>query len=762
MNARLRTSDAKKLEQALTICAKEPIHLPNSIQPHGFLVVLNEDLLIERISDNTQLFLPQFSPEKLGKRITDCWDEESVNTITYIAEQSNAQCNLQSTTLTMYGQKFDSTLYRVNNNIVIECEPVVSETEHLLLTAMCNQLDYFIDRLQQTHTIAEQCQITVEELHKLTGFARTKIYQFDEDWHGHVIAESKDNHMKSYLNHHFPAGDIPEQARALYVRSPLRLIADVNYNPVNILSSTKNPSPLDMSLSVLRSVSPVHLQYLRNMRVAASMSISILHENKLWGLICCHHHKPKYLPYSIRKIAQLMGEMLALQISVLTSSQELAYREQVQQNISSLTSKLRNQVHTKKIEHTLPELMQAVAATGIALHLNHKTFVWGKTPAKEIIAHLVNWLINYYPRALFSTHNLSAEITINNTTRAIASGLLATPVGKNLDDIILWFRPEIIQTIKWAGNPQQTKNLDASGNFLTPRKSFDLWEQTVRGTAAPWKQVELEAARQLADMINACQIDQKLKESFKEIETLSYIISHDFRAPLLNLHGFTQELQQALNKLPEIMPNPPPEVQTIIANDMTTTTKFINNAVNKLDIMTSAMLELSRTGRRELRFTPVDTKALTEQCIQTLQHQINTQGITVSIKDLPTVIADYVSLQQIFSNILDNAVKYLVPTRCGIIEICAKQTPAETIFIIKDNGRGIAQKDIHKVFEIFHRIGNNDVPGEGMGMAYVKTLVERHGGRLWCKSKVEKETRFYFSIARNLLEHNSNNLEKKC
>lgn len=252
------------------------------------------------------------------------------------------------------------------------------------------------------------------------------------------------------------------------------------------------------------------------------------------------------------------------------------------------------------------------------------------------------------------------------------------------------------------------------------------------------------------------QVAQALKTSQDELEQFIYISSHDLRAPLINLRGFTAELEAALNVVrPAVMKHiaycldskERTEVMQALEQDIPEAVAFIYNTVKRMDTMTNAMLELSRIGRRELKFIPVHVSELVAHCLGTFQHQIKARNVTVQVGGLPDLYADYVSLQQIFSNIFDNAIKYLEPDRPGKLRIRGWREGTNTIYAIDDNGRGIPQEDMPRVFQIFRRVGDcQNIPGDGMGMAYVKALVKRHHGDLWCESRFGEGTCFYLRI----------------
>jgi signal transduction histidine kinase len=247
----------------------------------------------------------------------------------------------------------------------------------------------------------------------------------------------------------------------------------------------------------------------------------------------------------------------------------------------------------------------------------------------------------------------------------------------------------------------------------------------------------------------------EMERSNEEVKNFAYIVSHDLRVPLVNLKGYTAELRSALEiiapNMDTALPHLSEEKRSALAmalhEDVPEALEFITTSVSRMDSFINSVLQLSRLGRRELKSEPIDMNALVQMSLKNLSHQIQERGTTVTVESLPQVVADRTAMEQIMGNVLGNAVKYLDPERSGQIEVTAQTNNGEQVFRIRDNGRGIAQEDMHKVFAPFRRAGKQDTQGEGMGLAYVQTLVRRHNGRIWCESELGKGTTITFSIS---------------
>ncbi len=730
-------------------CADEPIHIPGSIQPHGVLLALSGAGVIQQVSDNTLAVLAKCPHDLLGRELSEVLSDSASMTVKRLVDQCQLEGNAQSATIDRLvdekKQAFDVIVHKSGVFVVVELEPVCREAQDLSLQVLQAQVGYFTVRLQQASTTDEQSQIVAEEIRKLTGFGRVKVYQFDEQWNGCVVAESKSESMVSYLGQHFPAGDIPEQARLLYTKNPVRLIADAAYQPAELLLAEPQFGPLDMTFSVLRSVSPVHLQYLANMEVASSMSISILQSGKsgksgkLWGLICCHDDKPKYVPYPIRVMVQLMGKIVALQLSVLHNAQKLKYKEQVQSKLSKVTSKLRNPLVQHTINELLGDMMELVNASGTMLKLGNRLYSCGNVPDHKCIQSILAWLEQKKELGIFCTNELSACLALDKVSVAIASGLMASCFGMNQNSCILFFRPELVQKLKWAGNPRLEEmggGADQYANFaqvLTPRKSFMLWEETVRAKSQPWQAVEIEALQYLADAIYTYQMDKELKRSNEELEQFAYVASHDLQEPLRVVSGFIKLLKENYaHQLDE---------QAIKYID------YADSGACRMQKLVIELLEYASIHKGVVKYEYLDMTEMLELIKENLSDQIQGSNAQFTYNDLPIVYANRVLFLQLLQNLVSNALKYQSSGTQPCIQISVVEKECYLYVSIKDNGIGMREADLQKIFEPFKRLhGRSQYSGTGMGLAICRKIVEGFGGKLWVESELSIGSIFNFSL----------------
>ncbi|CAC5342796.1 MULTISPECIES: PAS domain S-box protein [Planktothrix] len=493
----------------LTNCDREPIHIPGLIQSHGILFVLQEPQLeILQVSNNIFQILGIHPQEILGKKLKKILKPRLIEEIQKkLAEELGTINPLKLSINTPKGKLFfDGIFHRSNGLLIMELEPVTSK-EFSDFWSLYHLVQTPIAKIQKTFTLNELCQVIVKEVRKLTGFDRVMIYQFDAEESGMVIAEDKLEELVPYLGLHYPASDIPLQARELYKLNLLRLIPDINYQPVELIP-VNNPvtnQPIDLSFSVLRSVSPIHIEYLKtmDMGVGATMTISLIRNQQLWGLIACHHQSPKYIPYEIRTACELLGKVMALKLTYKEDNETLDYRIK----LNSIQSKFVEAISQEDsfLDGLLKEktnLLDLVGAQGAAIFTDENLTLIGQTPELADIQELINWFTKTIKQDIFYTDSLPKLYPVAEKFKQVGSGVLVLPIDNIQKHYVLWFRPEVIQTVNWAGNPNKPVEVEQNGNQrLTPRKSFDLWQETVRFKSLPWQQCEIDIALELRSAI---------------------------------------------------------------------------------------------------------------------------------------------------------------------------------------------------------------------------------------------------------------------
>ncbi|HWJ29808.1 MAG TPA: GAF domain-containing protein, partial [Flavisolibacter sp.] len=408
-------------------------------------------------------------------------------------------------TITLASGRFLSSVLSHELYYILEIEKrELSNSNEESFISVYQDLKYVMSAVETAGTLKETCEIVIHELKKISGFDKIMIYRFDEAWNGDVIAERMEEGMDNYLGLKFPASDIPKQARELYKKAPYRLIPNADYEPVR-LYPVINPVTnafTDLSDSSIRSVAGVHLEYLKNMGVIASMSTRILVNGQLWGLIACHHRKAKYLSFEICSMFEILSNVISAKITSVLANDQFAYKTEMQSVYSSLVESIfKDEDLASTLNRYNNDLQTLLGADGVAIILNGHIEVYGTAPDRVEVEELVLWLQTRSTHGLFHHSNLVSAFEPAGVYADVASGLLVLPIQPDRGHFIIAFRPEAVQKVDWGGNPNQAITFEADGKKYHPRNSFKLWQQTVHQTAIPWNKEELEVAEQFRHFV---------------------------------------------------------------------------------------------------------------------------------------------------------------------------------------------------------------------------------------------------------------------
>ncbi|MDQ2777646.1 MAG: GAF domain-containing protein, partial [Acidobacteriota bacterium] len=592
----------KSLEEAdLSICAQEPIHIPSSIEPHGVLLVAQEpDLVVVQTSANSKAHLGKEPASVLHKKLSDFVTAPSFQRL----ESGIREHGLEAKPIRVLdlcvsedNRTFDATVHRLHGLVYVELEPRAvdaSQASNVSYAVMTNMLS----ELRGADSLRELCQRTAAYIRRLTGFDRVMVYRFLEDDSGEVIAEDHSQGLSPYLGLRYPASDIPVQARQLYIRNPIRLKPDVGA-PGAPLIPALNPitgAPLDMSFCILRRMSPVHNEYLRNMGVAASMSLSILKDGRLWGLIACHHRAPRSVTHSTRIACEFLTEFLSSQIGGKEDSDLREHQARHAAEAQRFEGILRESGGLVQMFTQNPrEVVSILGAGGAAVASERQVLLTGKTPTAEQLEDLTKWLTEHQHDPVFSTNNLQDHYAPAREFASAGSGLLSIRVTKSSRDFLLWFRPEVSTTIRWAGNPEKPVDVTGEEKRISPRRSFELWKQNVAGHAVPWLAAERHYADSLRNVIaevmlirqndEVTRLNAELSRSNIELDAFAYAASHDLQEPVRTVRSYAQLiLRRGLSG---------PNAQTV---------EFLQNIIGAADRMTEligGLLDYARLGGLE-------------------------------------------------------------------------------------------------------------------------------------------------------------------
>lgn len=747
----------------IEIISQESLTCPGLIQPYGGLLVLQTpDLRIRQVSQNIEDILLIPAPELLDKRLSEVLVPAQYQSIishldpVYAGLGTTFEITVEPDRAGMPDRPhlLRCQMHLIEDGIMLELEPQSTVSQSTTLD-LYHQLQQVILGLRQSQNLLALAQQLVRTVAHLTGCDRVMVYQFMADDHGVVIAETKQPHLPSYLGLHYPAFDIPEPARRLFLRNWIRMIPDVNAVPVALVPALAD-SPLDLSATTLRGVSHHHIDYLQNMGVAATMTVSLIVDGRLWGLVACHHNSPKLVNYEVRKTCELLGQLASAELIQLQHRELTHYRNQAKTIQDALHRAFLSDLGQPNLVESVltahqDQLCNLVQAGGTAIVLDGQLMLMGQTPSPSEVQDLVEWLTQHHSEHLFATDALPAVYPPAHAFKDKASGLLAVSV-RLIHAVakayhILWFRSEQIQGFNWAGNPGDAITTDDLGTLqLCPRKSFALWQEIVTERAVPWSPAELESAKQMQNTLMLAMLElshMALAAETKLAASASLAksqfvakMSHELRTPLNVILGFTQVLLRDQSASAEIQD----------------TLKTISRSGEHLLMLINDVLEMSRieAGQITLNTCCFDLENLVFTLQDMFIFKTAEQGISFSVEwaeHLPRyVVSDEAKLRQILINLLSNAIKFtsqgrvVLRTTCdftgsqfltqatdsGMIPIC---------FEVIDTGCGIPIHEQDNIFTAFHQGQTGQFcQGTGLGLTISRQFAQLLGGDITVES----------------------------
>ena len=483
----------------LTNCDREPIHIPGSIQPHGCLLACDKSCrTILRHSANAAEFLGLMQDPN-GRDLAEMIGHENAHGILNALAISGPRPQPGLIFgMEINGRRFDVSMHRFGGSAIIEFEPAAEN-----VGAIFSLSRNILSRLHGLQDPKDLVEMASRLIQAQIGYDRVMIYELGPEGAGKVVSEAKRADLESFLGQYFPASDIPQQARALYLRNPIRVIGDASCQTIALITDeAAADEPLDMSYAHLRSVSPIHCEYLRNMGVSASMSVSIIINGELWGLIACHHYSPKVLGMAERAAAEMVGEFFALHLDTLTRRRARHLERAAHQTIDRLLIEVSRGADVgAALSNRIPALAEMIEADGLALIFDGEWTSLGVAPGMEEAEPLLRHLENLDRGQVFSCASLAAVLPDEKDLWTRFSGVLAVPLSQRSRNALIFFRKEVQQTLNWAGDPAKTYESGPNGDRLTPRKSFAIWKETVRHTALPWSDTELRFAEALRNSV---------------------------------------------------------------------------------------------------------------------------------------------------------------------------------------------------------------------------------------------------------------------
>ena len=487
--------DADQID--LTNCDREPIHILGAIQPIGFLIALTADWMIARVSENVTDFIGLPQSDLIGRALSDIVPARSMHDLRNRAAMlrgPDAVERLFDCNLIEGQQRYDLAIHFSGRQVVIEAE--VASGEHGDASGTVRSM---ITRLDQCPDLTAFFKEGARQVRALIGFDRVMVYRFASDGSGEVVAEACRPGIGQFIGLRYPASDIPAQARELYKRNLLRLIADVNATRVPIFPQRdEQGQPLDLSLSVLRSVSPIHIEYLKNMGVDASLSLSIIVEGKLWGLFACHHYKPFCPTFERRSISELFTQMFAMRLESRIRQETVEFERRARDVSDQLLGAVASDETLLKDPDWLGDILtSAIEADGVGVWINGNHAFSGITPGVEDFRKIVRALNGTASGKVFATDHIGSLVAGAEAFASLSAGMLAIPISRSPRDYVVLFRSELIRSVRWAGDPHKPVEYGPNGPRLSPRESFAEWKELVQGRSKPFNASEIRVAETL-------------------------------------------------------------------------------------------------------------------------------------------------------------------------------------------------------------------------------------------------------------------------
>ncbi|MGE9269232.1 MAG: ATP-binding protein, partial [Verrucomicrobiales bacterium] len=722
-------------------------------QSHGILFVLSSaGHGIEQVSENLTDLLGLRPEDVVGRPFGDLLESQSrgyaEEIIDHAAKTFTNPFSIRMLNASGRSIPFNAIAHTIEGgSTVIELEPVALERGASSLDGYFRMVQASLAESTDLDEVRQVADLMAKQVKDFTGFDRVMIYRFAPDDHGEVIAEALEEGMEPYLHLHFPASDIPPQARELYLRTWVRLLYDVDAPQASLFPSQhpRIEGPLPMGDAVLRSLSPVHLEYLRNMGVAATLTISLVVEGRLWGLIACHHRTPHFVSYGMRATASFYGVIMSAQILRVDRLAEDRGVRFATREISKMLARMdRRHPLGTQLRAELDALARVFEADGIVYYESGAISKFGSCPSRQTLVSAISKLEERYADSGLICDRAKDQLPEITADEPLAMGLIAISFATDVWLLIL--RSEQPRVIKWGGNPNRKVSVDDRGK-LRPRNSFSEWVSEVRGQALPWPSYIDQMVDELRTGLSSFLFEntRHLESVNDELEKFAGVIAHEVKSQLQSptmVLGLVESLPQVQSDAAVH------EMVSIGAESLRTLSHF-----------TTEMLSFARADREDEVPEEVDVAVVVDQVLAQLSQTLKVESMRSRfvVHKLPTVSASKSLLSHLISNLVRNALLHGPLDEQGdfcveigaVRELESARDRNSPVFFVRDNGRGIAEADQERIFEYFQRGGgeNRRGKGSGIGLGFVSRLLERGGGRIWLESQPGKGATFFFTLS---------------
>ena len=734
----------------ITECAREPIHLLGSVQSHGALLALAEpDLTITVASANTTAVLGVAPDVLLGLPVADILGAEQARQLHEAASDDDSVAAIVPVQLEQRktGYQLEASVHRSDGLVICEFERYADQP--FRFSSFYPAARQALLQLEGTRTVTGLSQAAVRQVRAFTGYDRVVAYRFDGDGPGEVIAEYVAPGWEPWLGLWFPAIDVPPQARRLYLQNWIRVIADVNDRGAMLVPPQRpgTQRPLDLSGSALRTVSSYHLEYLRNIGVRGSMSLSLIQDGRLWGLMACHSGTPRRLSADQRAACEMFGIALSLQLNAVEDRQRAAGEAEARRVLQQMIDAADAVGPERFGEHLVADarLCDLVGADGVYARFGGAWHASGLVPDLSGLPTLLTHLPSGPVGRAWSTHRLGEELGELAHLAGDCAGLLLVPLSST-GDVLAWFRGEVARTVRWAADPERPVVTGSRGQRLTPRGSSSVWQETVRGQCLPWSGEERGIAEETYRALYNVAVrhattlraaNAELARSDDELEAFARAASHDLKEPLRGIIDYATLIKRDSAALDDATGK---HLDTI------------RRLASRMDDLLDSLLEYSRLGRADLRMTSVSMDDVLDDIEEILGARLASADVQLRRPmRLGAVSGDRIRLQEVLINLVSNAVKYARADPPRWVEVGYEEAvPPDAeqplrAFYVRDNGIGIGAEQQEAIFRRVHAPSARG-GGAGAGLTISRRIVERHGGQLWVRSAPEQGATFYFAL----------------
>ena len=747
----------------LSTCDHEPIHLIGAVQPHGALLAVRAtDWGIDYASENCADFVGAPPEVVLGMSLAELIGEANASRLSAFP--------LQPSTPELLRPWFFGFETAAGNALRVECLPHRNH-DHIILEFLHPEpapapvwedeilRRGIISELVKPDALAELADISAEIIRNVTGFDRVMIYRFAEDKHGEVIAESTVR-SDSFLGLHYPASDIPDPARRHFTLNVMRSIPDINSERVAIVNRSGQVAdaeaarPLDLTFSKLRAVAPVHVEYLNNMGVQASLSISLITNDRLWGLIACHHYDTRLLSSSRLRFAELLGSTISALLQSIENTNQLRRSIATEKTAFKIEQQARSGAPLRElIVNQATVLMQLMNAEGLLLSLAGNVTTAGTVPAhglnfQKLRAQLVD--------GVATTSHLSDLIDMDDDQMQTAAGAAFLELSNDGTDYLVFLRKHFEQTIRWAGKPDKIETRNEDGvTRLSPRGSFALWREERRGQSRPFDALDRDALRILRRALfalNSLEHERAALEAQRAAEAeeirlrhalldaartssmgeLASAIAHELNQPLSAVANYVSACRQELKNAGIEVPERVQHYMDHAAAESTRAGELMRRVRNLI-------------SRGDLNADHIDINAAVKQGVDLALVSCELKDLRLQLMldhRLPKIWADPVQVGQVVLNLARNSITAMGESPKRILAIEVTDSDGNVCVAVRDTGRGIPKELEKDLFEPFH---TSTTSGMGIGLSLCRSIVEAHGGRIWMNA-LEDGTEVAFEL----------------